>query len=178
MGANDAFELLLAIERRSQASARGLPEQVEVKTTQAGVGFRIGDARLVAPLGVIREILTYPPLAHIPGAKPWLKGVANVRGNLLPVTDLGGFLTGRPTPAHRAARVLVVTSGGIGAGLLVDEVLGLRHFFEEDHVPDNSAIADFVRRFVSGVYRQEGTVWGSIDLHALIESDEFMRVAA
>lgn len=178
MSANDPFELLLAIERRSRASAQGLPEQVEVKSTQASVGFRVGEVLLAAPLGVVREILTYPPMARVPGAKPWLKGIANIRGNLLPVADLGGFFTGWPTPAQRTARILIVHSESVGAGLLVDEVLGLRHFFEEEHVADNSGITDFARRYVSGVYRQDGTVWGSIDLHALIESDEFMHAAA
>lgn len=177
-GENDAFDLLRTIERRSREHARGLPEQLEVKTTWAGIGFRVGDARLVAPLGVVREILTSPVLTRVPGAKSWMKGVANVRGNLLPVTDLGAFLSEQPTPMRRTTRVLVVSNGSIGAGLLVDEVLGLKHFFEEEFSSDTSVVAEFIRRFVSGSYRQNSEAWGSVDLHALIESDEFMRVAA
>lgn len=175
---NDAIDVLLDIERRSRASARGLPEQVEVKTTWAGVGFRVGEARLVAPLGIIREILTFPLITRVPGAKQWMRGVANVRGTLLPITDLNCFLQGEPTPVRRQTRVLVIDNGAMGAGLLVNEVLGLRHFFQEEFSSDTGLMTDFVRRFVSGVYRQSNENWGSVDLHAIIESEDFMHVAA
>lgn len=173
-----AIELLRDIERRSRAHARGLPEQVEVQSTRAAVGFRVGEARLIAPLGVIREILTMPALTRVPGAKSWMKGVANVRGNLIPVTDLNGFLGGEATPMRRTARVLIVDSGPTSAGLLVDEVLGLRHFFEEEYSSDTSGVPEILRDYVGGIYRQDQQVWGSVDLHAVIESDAFMHVAA
>ncbi len=172
------FELLRDIERRSRANAQGLPEQLEIQTTWAGIGFRVGDARLVAPLGVIREILTSPVLTRVPGAKTWMKGIANVRGNLLPVTDLKGLLLGESTPIRQNARVLAVDNGTVSAGLLVDEVFGLRHFLDEDFSDDAGAVPAFIRPFINGVYRQNHEIWGSADLHALIQSDEFMHVAA
>ncbi|SCZ61842.1 chemotaxis protein CheW [Thiohalomonas denitrificans] len=172
------FDLLRDIERRSRANARGLPEQVEIQTTWAGIGFRVGDAHLVAPLGVVREILTFPVLTRVPGAKVWMKGIANVRGNLLPVTDLKGLLVGKSTPMRQSARVLVVNNGTVSAGLLVDEVFGLRHFLDEDFSDSAEAVPEFIRRFINGIYRQNQEIWGHVNLHALVESDEFMHVAA
>ncbi|RMD70813.1 MAG: purine-binding chemotaxis protein CheW, partial [Gammaproteobacteria bacterium] len=120
----DPIALLEDIERRSLERARGLPLQVEVKPTWTGIGFRMGDSLLAAPLAEIREILTYPGLTRIPGARPWIKGIANVRGNLLPVMDLQAHLKGKETPLSSKCKVLVTGHGEVVAGFLVGEVLG------------------------------------------------------
>ena len=43
------------------------------------------------------EILPMPQVTPVPGAQPWLLGVANIRGNLLPIVDLKQFLEGERT---------------------------------------------------------------------------------
>ena len=44
--------------------------------------------KFIGGIGDVNEILFMPTLAPVPGTKPWLLGVANVRGNLVPVVDL------------------------------------------------------------------------------------------
>ena len=47
-----------------------------------------------------REVLGVPsPLTRVPGAKSWILGLANIRGQLLPIIDLRAFLGSGPTPA-------------------------------------------------------------------------------
>src|SRR3546814_13522022 len=58
--------------------------------------------------------------------RSWLLGVANVRGNLVPVVDIGRFLFGERTQHSDRSRLLVVRQGGGSVALLVDEVLGQR----------------------------------------------------
>ncbi len=78
-----------------------------------------------------REVLGYPAVVtRIPGAKSWVKGLANVRGQLLPMLDLRQFLGSGATAAGRNTRVIVVNHRDIPAGLMVDEVLGFRRFAE------------------------------------------------
>lgn len=177
-GADEIYELLARLERRARTHARGIPEQLEIKATWSGIGFRVGTARLVAPLGVIREILKYPALTRVPGAKPWVKGIANVRGNLLPVIDLHGFLNDEVTPPRRSVRVLVVGRAGATAGLVVDEVLGMRQFFEEEFTADTAAMPAHVRPYAIGVYQRGEDCWGVVDLNALASGDAFIHVAA
>lgn len=171
------IELLRSIDQRSRANAFGLPQQIEIKSTWEGLGFRLGDGRFVAPLGEIKEILTWPRMTKVPGAKSWVKGVANVRGNLLPVMDLQEFLGYPPSRLSRGSRVLVVHHKGIAAGLLVDEVLGLRHFFEEEFSAAKSDDAH-LRDYLRGTYRQDGKLWQVFSLHDLVEGQAFMQVAA
>lgn len=169
---------LLELEQRSKQYAHSLPQQIEVKTTWDGVGFRLGEYTLVAPMEQVREILTQVTISRIPGAKEWVKGVANVRGNLLPILDLNGFVFGKVAKMNRRSRVLVIQHNGITAGLVVNEVLGMRHFLDEEFDREPPQVAAELQRMLDGGFHQRGEVWGVFDIHRLAEMPEFMQVAA
>lgn len=173
----DPYALLVEIERRSRAHAAGLPRQVEVKGVWTGIGFRIGSAALVTPLGEVSEILTYPELSRVPMAKSWVKGIANVRGNLLPIMDLQGYLGRGHTALDRTSRVLVVQRDGVLAGLLVDEVLGIRHFLEEERAATPPAVDEAIRPYVGEAFHRAGEHWAVFSLYTLAETPRFLQVA-
>jgi twitching motility protein PilI len=170
--------LLQEMAQRSRRHAHSLPQQIEVKATWDGIGFKVGEQAAVAPLEQIKEILTSATISRIPGAKEWVKGVSNVRGNLLPILDLQGFLWGKPTKVSRHTRILVIQHKGISAGLIVDEVMGMRHFLEEEFSDDVAAFDGALQALLSGSYRQSGERWAVIDIHKLVEAPEFLQVAA
>jgi twitching motility protein PilI len=170
--------LLQDIDQRSREHAQGLPQQIEVKSTWDGVGFRLGNLRLVAPLDDVLEIFPYPRLTRVPGAKNWLKGIANVRGTLLPINDLVGFLGLGTAELGRQARVMVVRHKAIMVGLVVDEVLGMRHFPEEERTEEMPSVDEQVSRYLHGAFRQEGRLWGVFSMQTLVESTDFVKVAA
>ncbi len=170
--------LLQDIERRSKVHAFELPQQLDVRTTWDGVGFRLGNLQLVAAVDEVKEILPLPRITSVPGAQRWVKGVANIRGTLLPVMDLQGFVQDSVTLPGRRSRILVVRHKGISAGLLVDEVLGLKHFYEEEYGSDGGEGESAYARYLRGVYRQDGESWPVFSMAALVDSPEFMQVAA
>lgn len=170
--------LLYALEQRSRANASSLPQQIEVKATWDGVAFLLGDHQCVAPLEQVKEILTHVSISRIPGAKDWVQGVANVRGNLLPILDLNAFLSGQPARMSRRNRVLVMRHKGIIAGLVVDEVLGMRHFLEEEFSEEVMDRTLPFAHMLTGEYRQRGERWGVFNIHKLADLPEFMQVAA
>ncbi|MEJ2360594.1 MAG: chemotaxis protein CheW [Gammaproteobacteria bacterium] len=171
------YALLREIEQRSQGMALGLPQQVEVRRTWSGIGFRVGDILMVSSLGEIGEILVYPTLTRVPQAKPWVKGIANVRGNLLPVMDLRNFIEGIATELSRRSRVLMIQSENLTAGLLVDEAMGMRHFFDEDRVGGLSSVPEEYREFISAGYKQGNTQWGVFSMPRLTANKRFLEVA-
>ena len=91
-------------------------------------------------------------VTRVPGAKAWIRGIANVRGQLLPVVDLRAFLGGGTTNTDRSTRVLVAHHREVPAGLLVDEVLGFRRFNEGEFsgatAADDRALRALSRRRV------------------------------
>ncbi len=83
------FDLLVEMERRSKAALAGeLGADVDVQEW-VGIGFRLGAERFIVGRDEVREVLMVPStVTRVPGAKTWIRGLANVRGHLLPVVDL------------------------------------------------------------------------------------------
>lgn len=172
------FEVLAEYERRSLAHAAGAPEQVDAAGLWRGIGFRIGDRHFVSSIAEVNEILTLPPLTPVPGARGWLLGIANVRGNLVPVIDLRDFVGGGRSATSETTRVLIVRQHGGSAGLLIDEVLGQRSFSEEQL---NAAVGEADEkygRFVGENVQLGDVLWGLFSMAALVRSAEFQQAAA
>jgi twitching motility protein PilI len=174
----DPFSLLRDIAERSRKHAFGLPQQEAARDLWHGVAFVLGGVHLVMSLEHVREILKYPALSPVPGAKPWVKGIANIRGTLLPIMDLNGFLSGERAALDRRTRVLVVESAGVTCGLIVDEVLGMRHFLADSYNSGGPDASPALDTYVSGSYGQGGYLWGVFDPERLMETPEFIQVAA
>ena len=174
---NQALELLRDIEARCRAHAHELPRQIEAKEDWMGIGFRLGKLRLVAPLDHVVEILTYPGMAKVPGSKNWVRGIANVRGNLLPIMDLQGYLHGQGGVPNRQSRVLVVNHKGVFSGLVVDEILGLKHFSPEqrtDKLPTADATLASYLQFGFFIGDEH---WGVFNMRQLAETPQFLQAA-
>ncbi|CAK0768906.1 Protein PilI [Gammaproteobacteria bacterium] len=178
MDHSDPFLLLHHIEARARARDRDLPRRVEGKQVWSGIVFRLGTEELVAPLIEISEVLAYPTVSRVPGVKAWVKGIANFRGNLLPIMDLRTLLEGIPVVQDRRNRVLVVSHKEIFAGLLVDEVIGLRHFQQEESSLRPPTINTAFAAYLQGGFERNGRFTPVFGFHALAESREFMEVAA
>jgi twitching motility protein PilI len=172
------FSLLQELERRGRGHRAQLPTQEEIREEWVGIGFRLGGERFVVSLNEITEILTYPQLSRIPRTKPWVRGIANVRGTLLPVMDLSGYLGKRLATLTRLSRVIVINQQGLSAGLLIDEVLGMRHFFQEESVEVPDDLEETLKFYVSSAFHRDDGVWHVFSMKTLAAHPQFMKVAS
>ena len=172
------YALLQDIENRSRVKALGLPQQIEVRRTWSGVGFRLGGVYLLSKLEEVEEILISPEMTRVPSALSWVKGIANIRGMLLPILDLRDFIEGESTESGRKARVLLIRKGELVSGLMVDEVFGMRHFFEEEHTDQVPVVSDNLKRYLKGAFRKGNMHWGVFNINNLATDPKFMDVAA
>ncbi|SET46599.1 MULTISPECIES: chemotaxis protein CheW [Marinobacter] len=172
------FAVLTDIARRSRSLAAGLPEQQEAVTLWNGIGFMLAGQRFVAPMGEVVEILHLPRFTHVPGVHPFMLGVANVRGRLLPLIDLAQFF-GLPRSArsNRDRRVLVVEQDDIFTGLVVDDVAGMQYFAEDSFVSRSENIHEAVSPFVQGGYVRDDEIWNVFSTFALIDDERFLDVS-
>ena len=177
------FEILADYEQKSLAHVVGLPEQLDAPGLWRGVGYRIGSHRLASGFDEVVEILPLPPVTPVPGAQPWMLGVANIRGNLLPIVDLKQFLEGERTVIHEGQRVLIVRQSGGDVAVTIDELYGQRSFVDEQKI-DTDGIADgtpFNGRyayFVDRAYKLGDHPWGVFSLSLLARTPEFRQAAA
>jgi len=171
------FELLQTLEEQSKKNAKGLPQQIETRAMWSGIGFRLGDIPMVAPLTQVNEILHFPNLTLVPGTQPWIKGLANIRGTLLPIVDLQDYLGQPAISLKQQSRILIIQQGELNVGLLVDEVIGLRHFDPEDRVTRIRKMDPTVKSHIRGAFKQNEKTWHLFDMSTLIDDPQFYKVA-
>lgn len=171
------FDMLVEYEASSLAHVAGEPERIETPGLWRGICFRVGERLLASRIDQIDELLTLRPLTVVPGTKDWLLGLANVRGNLLPVVDLAGFLFGTATRANDRSRLVVVRQKGSHVGLLVDEVIGQRSLGDEERESAEGEADDRLQRFVSEVVTLDGQRIGLFGMSRLVQASGFLQAA-
>src|SRR5205823_7479276 len=94
-------EYQLALSERLQSAEAGarLPSRL---------GVQIGGEGWLVDLEEAAEVIAVPAISPVPLAKPWFRGVANVRGNLYSVSDFRAFLGGEALKVAAEARLLVL----------------------------------------------------------------------
>lgn len=174
----DAFETLLSYEQRSLAHVAGLPEQLQAAGLWRGIGYRIGQRRLVSDYASVAEILTVPQITPVPGAQPWMLGVANVRSSLLPVVDLRQFLEGTRSVIHEGhQKVMVLRQPGGDVAVTIDELFGQRSFMDEQAADAGDLASGRYGGFIERAYQTGDDTWGVFALDRLVRTPEFRQAA-
>ncbi len=170
------FEILARYQRLSLVHASESQDQLDAPGLWRGIGFRVGARLLVTGIDEINELLAVPTLTPVPGTQPWLLGVANVRGNLVPVIDFARFLFGERTQHSDRTRLLVVRQGSNNVALMVDEVFGQRTVDQEQRrdavAEDDPRLARFVD---SRVGEQQLAIFS---MNRLVRAPDFRQAAA
>jgi len=175
----DAFETLLDIQQSCKSYAVNIPRQIVTERDWLGIGFRASNFNFVCPMQTISEILRWPPLTEIPASQPWFRGTANLRGRILPVTDLQGFVTGAAHKEKELSRVLVVNFENAFYGFAVEQVLGIERFFGEEIKPAESLleIKDYLP-YIQGAFERDYKPWIVLNFGTIIQTPEFYHVLA
>lgn len=165
--------MLADIEQRSQAGGLGLPVMEQTDAIWDGLAYSISGVRVVTAMDEVREMLPYPDrLTRVPGVQEWMQGLANVRGNLLPVVDLQLFLGAKAVVPGKAARMLIVRMRGLECGLLVPAVHGMRHF-EKQHRLCNARMKGVLGQYVFDAFSVGDGVWPVFSISALTADPVF-----
>ena len=86
------------------------------------LSFEVGTQTYCVPVGAVREIRGVTPATPLPDAPPYVRGVINLRGQVMPVIDLSERL-GKGIAQDSARQVIIVVEHHDDvAGLLVDAV--------------------------------------------------------
>lgn len=172
------FDLLREIERRSKTALAGASGEVIDVEEWVGIGFRLGDEQFIVARDSVREVLMVPAfITRIPGARPWVRGLANVRGHLLPIIDLKWFLGADPNSGNREARVLVLHGVDLPVGLIVDEVYGFRRFLDSELTDEAPRTIIGCDQYLDGTYERGVETWPVFNVDRLQASAEFQQAA-
>lgn len=98
------------------------------------VSFFVGGERFATPMAPVQEIIRVPWVARLPMAPPALLGLANLRGQVLPVLSLRRIFGLPETDAGEAGRALVINLGS-PVGFVVDRVASVISTDKKDLEP-------------------------------------------
>ena len=115
--------------------------------------FQLGKEFYGLDIMNIQEIIRTPETIEMPDSQYFIIGVANIRGEILPVIDLKRRfnLVDNNTASENDKRVIVLRLKNAKIGLLVDRVDEVFKFYESDIRPCDTATTDDQRAFIKGI---------------------------
>ena len=129
------------------------------------ISFRIADQEFCLDIMAVREIRGWTAATPLPHSPPYVRGVINLRGAVLPILDLKTRLgLGVSEPSARSVIIVVHIDKRL-VGLLVDGVSEILAANRAAVQPTPNVGCDTVSRFVRGIIPQEGRMisWIALD---------------
>ena len=141
------------------------------------ISFRIGAQEFCVNIMEVREIRGWTPATALPQAPPFVRGVINLRGAVLPIVDLGARLgLGAADPTARHVIIVAQVQNQV-VGLLVDAVSDILTVTDEEIQPTPDVASEMVRTFVRGLLAIDGRMVSFISLDRVLPDRELDHAA-
>jgi len=157
-----------------------MEEPAEVSDRQF-LTFHLAGEEYAIEIFRVREIIEYGVVTHVPLTPPWIRGVINLRGGVVPVLDLAlrfGLPVAEVTP--RTCIVVVETEfGGVETpmGIVADSVSQVMELRTQDIEPPPPFGARIRLEFLLGMARTEKKFALLLDIDRILSSDELLTLA-
>jgi len=131
------------------------------------VGVRIDNESYAIPILEIHEIIRMQEITHIPNSRRFVRGVINLRGQIIPVVSLRECM-GMPDEEYtKATRIVVVNDHDSVIGMIVDRVNQVLSFADVQPPPEqNKDAADSV---LAGIGHKGDMLVSILNLEALLK---------
>jgi twitching motility protein PilI len=139
------------------------------------LGLQVGGERWLVDLTDAGEVIPVPAITPVPLTRPWFKGVASIRGNLVSIVDFAAFVGSGVTAANEQARLLLFSERfRLGGALLIERSLGLRN---PERLRPADAAGPSRAPWIKAEYDDEqGARWRELDVAQLVQDAEFLGV--
>ena len=167
--ASPAPPALAAIAALS-AQEPGLPHRRAADRSSRWLRLRCAGLAYGLELLKVQEVVLPTPLLPLRGTPPAMLGVMNLRGQVVPVLDLGVHLGQAPQPATAATRYVVLEEKGETLGLRVSAVEDVVNLTEQQiEAPDRTRAGRIHSDLFRGVARQSGDPVILLDASGLLD---------
>jgi purine-binding chemotaxis protein CheW len=157
-------EVSRILRERAAALARPREEAASPAETSEVVVFSLSGERYAVEANRVLEVLPLRDLTPVPWTPPFVLGVVNHRGQILPVLNLRRLLDLAGDGAPEDGQVVAVEVEGMTFGILADAVAGSSRVAAHDLAPPPAAFEGDRRSFTRGVTRE---LVALLDLDAL-----------
>ena len=172
------FELLSALARRIDDMALPAPERARQDDSWQAIAFQLDDASMLINMNAVQEVSPQPAVTRLPGVKAWVRGIANVRGEVLAIVDLHEFfeLGGNRKPTLN--RVIAIAQGEIRLGVVVDKIIGMRQVaVQQVRQQPSEGCPQTLKSCVSGAVLIDGNWMDIFDPSRLMTNENFLNLS-
>ncbi len=134
--------------------------------------FRVGEEMYAIDIRRIKEIIRPQKLTPIPNAPPFVEGVFNLRGAVIPVLDLRKRFSQKVVSRQKKERILICAFSGKIIGLQVDDVTEVRRYSRKEVYPAPHFLKGKGTEFFLGVCRYDDDLLMILDLEKVLSSGE------
>jgi len=172
--------VLTAVERLALATGLAPEASRHLREGERHVLFRLEVNQFAVPLEHVLEADRVPKVTPVPAAPEFVRGVFNLRGDVLPLLDLRLLLGMEPFDRPQEARMLVVKVKGAAApvALAVDQLHGLATFPRKDAGEAADLVEDRLQDLLVGSGEHRGERVPVLDIEKVFASVEILDLAA
>ncbi|SEU23547.1 chemotaxis protein CheW [Paenibacillus sp. NFR01] len=127
---------------------------------------RLGGDRHAFNIRDIEEIIKMEHITDVPNTKPYIKGVINLRGRIVPVVSMCQRIGIPETPAGRSARIIVARHQNEVTGIIVDAVEKVTSFQEIQ--PPLESGETLGLQYMDGIGNGPDGLVGILNIHRLL----------
>jgi chemotaxis signal transduction protein len=144
----------------------------DVAVSTAHVVFRLGTRTMAIALSAVSEIARPPKVTRLPHVPAWVLGIANLRGDIVSMLDLEGFLSSKPGKSSHEQRMLALRPAGdeVRTAVLVDGVDGIQAFEDARIARVTRGYDAEVAPYARGLYQLEDELVVVLDADRLLQS--------
>jgi purine-binding chemotaxis protein CheW len=142
------------LEERARLLARPPPVEVRAADRLELLVFSLSGETYALETRSVREVARFADFTTVPGASPFLLGVTNLRGEILPVFDLRRLAGIAPKGLTDLSRLLVLGQDRKELGLLADDVREVKRMRREEILDPPEELAAIGRGLLLGVTKE------------------------
>ena len=133
--------------------------------------FYIGDSLCGMDILKVQEINKLLEMTEVPLAPDYVRGILNLRGQIVTVIDLGSKLDLSATVTTGETRNIIVNSNGEYIGLLVDRIGDVERTIEDKIESPPANIGKIQGRYFEGVFKKENSLIGILNVEEILKDD-------
>ncbi|HHI80930.1 MAG TPA: chemotaxis protein CheW [Planctomycetes bacterium] len=142
----------------------------QAKTLQI-VGFHLGGEEYGLDIMRVQEIILLGPITTLPQVPPYVRGLINLRGHVLPVFDLRKRFGLPPCPPSDEQRIIIVNIGNRTGGIIVDSVAQVARFSADSVEAPPNGVMGTENPAIAGILKTEDRMIILLDIDLLLGAE-------
>lgn len=141
------------------------------------VEFKLGEEEYGVDILQVKTIERMMPITRVPKAPPFVEGVINLRGEIVPVIDLKKKFDLAQSGITDNTRIIIVTLEDITVGMIVDSATEVIQLPQEAIEPAPSITGGIDSNFLDGVGKIDGQLLILLNLSKVLKPQEVTQLS-